>query len=239
MLMLNPLKKFIIALLAVLLAAPAVQIQAESVYRFAVLEALIANHKALSNRLRDRRDIDMTVTVATYRTTDETDNYEEMVRTMQQRIEGAQSNVQFSLDLASLTSMAVKTAQLSSDAVGYALDKAGDNPLIIDATVQVVNQTASCINTIYKLVAMAASSGSNVVLATNEDRTQFCFIIRTQLQRIQNLMKSLLHFTGGTGLIRSIQTGESRQIREILEGSKDVDAYREAAARIERAAAGL
>lgn len=236
--MLNPLKKFFIALLAVLLAAPAVQMQAESVYRFAVLEALIANHKALSNRLRDRRDIDMTVTVATYRTTDETDNYEEMVRTMQQRIEGAQSNIQFSLDLASLTSMAVKTAQLSSDAVGYALDKAGDNPLIIDATVQVVNQTASCINTIYKLVAMAASS-SNVVLATNEDRTQFCFIIRTQLQRIQNLMKSLLHFTGGTGLIRSIQTGESRQIREILEGSKDVDAYREAAARIDRAAAGL
>lgn len=236
--MLNPLKKFFIALLAVLLAAPAVQMQAESVYRFAVLEALIANHKALSNRLRDRRDIDMSVTVATYRTTDETDNYEEMVRTMQQRIEGAQSNIQFSLDLASLTSMAVKTAQLSSDAVGYALDKAGDNPLIIDATVQVVNQTASCINTIYKLVAMAASS-SNVVLATNEDRTQFCFIIRTQLQRIQNLMKSLLHFTGGTGLIRSIQTGESRQIREILEGSKDVDAYREAAARIDRAAAGL
>lgn len=234
------MKKIFILLLAALMMVPDIHAQDDtSVYRFAVLEALITNHKALSNRLRDRTDIDAAVTIGTYRTTDETENYEDIVRTMQKRIEGAQASVQFALDLASLTSMAVKTAQLSTDAVESALNRIGDNPLIIEATAYVIRQSGNSINTIYRLIAMASSGGVGAVLATYEDRSQFCFIIRTQLQRIQNLMTSLLYLSNGTELIQSASTGDSRRIRQILEGSKDVDAYNESVSRLNRAASRL
>ena len=142
------MKKIFILLLAALMMVGNIHAQDDtSVYRFAVLEALIANHKALSNRLRDRTEIDAAVTIGTYRTTDETENYEDIVCTMQKRIEGAQASVQFALDLASLTSMAVKTAQLSTDAVESALNRIGDNPLIIEATAHVIRQSGISINT--------------------------------------------------------------------------------------------
>lgn len=231
------MKKIVIWFLAALMTVNTVRAEEDlSIYRFAVLEALIANHKAISNRLLDRVDIDASVVYGTYRTTNETQNYEDIIRKMQKRIEGTQAGVQFALDLASLTSMAVKTAQLSSDAVEFALGKVDDNPLIIEATAHVVRQSGRSIETIYRLIAMASSGGVGAVLATNEDRTQFCFIIRTQLKRIQNLMHSLLHLTSGTGLIQSASTGDSRRIRQIIEGSKDVDAYNEAVSRLNRAA---
>lgn len=166
-------------------------VQAESVYRFAVLEALVQNHKALSNRLRERGLIDASVYAATEVTTGNTEDYQDIIKTMQQRIEGAFASVQFVSDLAFLTMMAVKTAQITTDAVDTTLDHVGNNPLVIPATVYAVDRSGQCINTIYKLVSMVATAGTGIVLATNEDRAQFSFMIRSKLLEIQDLMANL------------------------------------------------
>ena len=196
------------------LAAP---VAAES---FVVLEALVQSHKSMSNKLRDRNNIEISVLGATNMTTNRTEEYQDNIIEMQKRIEGSFASVQFASDLAVLSSMAVKVARLSEDAVDFALDNATDNPLIIPATVKVVERTGQCVNTIYRLVAMVASSGTGVVLATNEDRTQFCFMIRTKLYEIQQMMESLLQMSLGTDFIKMGNTLRHRQLREILNGSQ-------------------
>ena len=229
------MKKIILCFLASLIMVNSVRAEEDlSVYRFAVLEALIANHKALSNRLRDRTEIDASVTFGTYRTTNSTENYEDIIRTMQKRIEGSLVSVQFASDLAALTAMAVKTAQLSSNAIENALDRVGDNPMIIEVTAHVLRQSGISINTIYRLIAMAASGGVGAVLATYEDRTQFCFIIRTQLQRIQNMMNSLNRLTFGMANAIADSNTDAAYIRRVLNGSLDGNAYNEANNRIHR-----
>lgn len=213
--------------------------QTESAYRFVVLETLISNHKSLSNKLKERGLIEASVMAATDITTDHTEDYQDIIKTMQKRIEGSFANVQFAADLASLTSMAVKTAQKSANAVDYALENIVGNPLIIPATVHVVERSGQCINTIYKLVSMVASAGTGIVLATNEDRTQFCFIIRSKLLEIQYLMDSLMQVTMGSNLISTGNSGDHQRIRQILMGIKDVDAMQMASGLINKAAAGL
>ena len=214
-------------------------LQAQDVKRFIVLETLIQSHKSLSNKLRDRCTIDASVFGATTIVTDRSEEYQDIIKTMQKRIEGSFANVQFAADLAVLTSMAVKTAQLSTDAVDTALDNLGGNPFIIPLTTYAVQRSGQCINTIYKLIAMVATAGTGVVLATNEDRAQFCFIIRSKLLEIQDIMNTLMRMSIGNDIISFGDDGDHQRIRRIMRGGKDVDAKRMAGTLIERAAAGL
>jgi len=214
-------------------------LQAQDAKRFIVLETLIQSHKSLSNKLQDRCTIDASVLGATIILTDNTEEYQDIIKTMQKRIEGAFANVQFASDLAVLTSMAVKTAQLSTDAVDTALDNLGNQPFIIPMTTYAVQRSGQCINTIYKLISMVATAGTGVVLATNEDRAQFCFIIRSKLLEIQDIMSSLIRMSIGNGIISFGDDGDHLRIRRIMRGEKDADAKRIAGTLIDRAAAGL
>lgn len=203
---------------------------------FVVLEALVQMHKTLSNRLKERNGIEASVVVAANNTTNKTGNYEDIITKMQKRIEGSYASVQFASELAALSTQASRTASLSVDAVEYALDNAVDNPLILDATVYVTDRTAQCINSIYRLMAMVAGSGTGVVLATNEDRTQFCFMIRTKLLEIQKLMENLIQLSIGESLIKESNPADRARMRAILNGSLHQSAADRAGRMIDQAA---
>lgn len=208
-------------------------VRAES---FVVLEALVQMHKTLSNRLKERNGIESSVVVAVNNTTNKTGNYEDIITKLQKRIEGSYASVQFVSELAALTSQASRTASLSVDAVEYALDNAVNNPLILDATVYVTDRTAQCINSIYRLMAMVAGSGTGVVLATNEDRTQFCFMVRSKLMEIQKLMENLIQLSIGESLIAEGNPADRARMRAILNGSQHQNAADRAGRLIDRAA---
>jgi len=229
--------KYLSFILAALMAFSSVPANAES---FIVLEALIQNHKTLSNRLKERVGIETGVLAATTLVEENTDDYQDIIKTMQNRVEGSFANVHFAADLAVLTMMAVKTAQKSSDAVDLALDKVGDNPLLIPATAEVVNRSGQCISNIYKLVSMVATAGTGVVLATNEDRTQFCFMIRSNLLEIQHMMAALTRMAiTEPSIFNQRESPDVARIQSILQGSQDGEAKQMAAELIDRAISGL
>ena len=221
------MKKLIIILTALLIGQP-VAIQAETAGKFLVLEAMIASHKSLSNKLKNRNLTEASVMAATQTTTNNTEDYDEIIVTMQKRIEGSFASVQFVADLTALTAMAVKTAKLSTDAVELALDKADKNPLLVEGAAYALNRSGQCINVIYQLIAMVASSGTGVVLATNEDRTQFCFMIRSKLLEVQDIMNRLLMMAmNSDGFLDNTENAATRRIRAVLQGSEDKKAYDE------------
>ena len=120
------MKKLLTILL--LIAATTTIVRADN---FIVLEALISSHKSLSNKLRARTTAEAAVTVATKNTADETDSYKDIIIDMQNRVEGAFSNVQFAADLAVLTNMAVKTADMCTDGIGHAIDQSLKHPILL------------------------------------------------------------------------------------------------------------
>ena len=230
----NKFRKYILVLAACWLGI--IPVAADNIL---VLEGLIESHKTLSNRLKNRSTVEGTVAVATNRQTNITDDYENDVVSMQKRIEGAFASVQFTADLAVLTSMAIKTTKLSTRAIDAALDAVGDNPLIIFAAEQALNRSGQCIQSIYKLMAMVVGSGTGVVLATNEDRTQFCFMVRTKLLEIQDIMYELLAVANRMEhrFERYDENNmRARQILDILSGAKHEEAYKKTSNKISMAA---
>ena len=206
---------------------------------FLVHEALIANHKSLSGKLRNRSLAEASVTVATKNTTDETDDYKGIISDMQNRVEGAFSNVQFYADLAVLTNMAVKTADMCTDGIGRAIEKSVKFPILLPYADYGVRMLGVHINGIYKLIAMVVTGGTGVVLATNEDRTQFCFMIRTKLQEIQSLAQELKMLTYKCEMGIGFSDAEIQQTVEVLLGSKMEESRNKAVEVLNRAAAGL
>lgn len=170
---------------------PAMSQALEVVTQFVVLETLIENHKTLSNQLRKRSIVDAAVAVETIGVENRTTEYEHIVDTLQKRVEGVFSGVQFGLEITNLSMLAVKTADLSTDAVSLAADVGTRYPLAWLYGAQALTESGRVISDIYKLVAMVAGGGSGVVLATNEDRTQFCFMIRSKILHLQNVMAAL------------------------------------------------
>lgn len=186
------MKKILIMWMMMVGAVMPVMSQAlDVVTEFVVLETLIDNHKKLSNQLRNRSIVDAAVAVETIAVENRTTDYENMVDTLQKRVEGVFSGVQFGLELANLTLLAVKVADTSTDAVSLAADVGTRYPLAWIYGAHALEESGRVISDIYKLVAMVASGGTGVVLATNEDRTQFCFMIRSKILRLQDIMSRL------------------------------------------------
>ncbi len=206
---------------------------------FLVLEALITSHKTLSNQLRARTAAEAAVTVATKTTSDETDSYKGIITDLQNRVEGAFSNVQFVADLAVLTNMAVKTADMCTDGIGRAIDQSLKHPILLPYADYAVTSLGVHINGIYKLIAMVVTSGTGVVLATNEDRTQFCFMIRTKLQEIQNIARELKMMAYRCEMFGGIEQQEVQGVIDILKGSKMEEARDKAVDILSKAAAKL
>lgn len=160
-----------------------------------VLESLILNHIRLSNRLQSRNAIETSVMGATNITTNRTDDYEVILDDLHTRVAGAFSNIQFAADIAILTTQTVKTAKLCEDAIDKAIDISFKHPGILIHATQALNETGMYIKSMYKLLAMVVTGGTGLVLANNEDRTQFCFMIRTKLMCIQSIMNNLIQLT--------------------------------------------
>lgn len=160
-----------------------------------VLESLILNHIRLSNRLQSRNAIETSVMGATNITTNRTDDYEVILDDLHTRVAGAFSNIQFAADIAILTTQTVKTAKLCEDAIDKAIDISFKHPGILIQATQALNETGMYIKSMYKLLAMVVTGGTGLVLANNEDRTQFCFMIRTKLMCIQSIMNNLIQLT--------------------------------------------
>lgn len=160
-----------------------------------VLESLILNHIRLSNRLQSRNAIETSVMGATNITTNRTDDYEVILDDLHTRVAGAFSNIQFAADIAILTTQTVKTAKLCEDAIDKAIDISLKHPGILIQATQALNETGMYIKSMYKLLAMVVTGGTGLVLANNEDRTQFCFMIRTKLMCIQSIMNNLIQLT--------------------------------------------
>ena len=229
------MKKLLTILL--LIAATTTIVRADN---FIVLEALISSHKSLSNKLRARTTAEAAVTVATKNTADETDSYKDIIIDMQNRVEGAFSNVQFAADLAVLTNMAVKTADMCTDGIGHAIDQSLKHPILLPYADYAVTSLGVHINGIYKLIAMVVTGGTGVVLATNEDRTQFCFMIRTKLQEIQNIARELKMMTYRYEMFGNIANEKDVQgVVDVLRGSKMGEAKEKAVNILSKAAAKL
>ena len=159
---------------------------------------------------------------------------------MQNRVEGAFSNVQFAADLAVLTNMAVKTADMCTDGIGHAIDQSLKHPILLPYADYAVTSLGVHINGIYKLIAMIVTGGTGVVLATNEDRTQFCFMIRTKLQEIQNIARELKMMTYRCEMFGNIANEKDVQgVVDILRGSKMGEAKDKAVNILSKAAAKL
>ena len=228
------MKKLLTILL--LIAATTTIVRADN---FIVLEALISSHKSLSNKLRARTIAEAAVTVATKNTADETDSYKGIITDLQNRVEGAFSNVQFVADLAVLTNMAVKTADMCTDGIGHAIDQSLKHPILLPYADYAVTSLGVHINGIYKLIAMVVTGGTGVVLATNEDRTQFCFMIRTKLQEIQNIARELKMMTYRCEMFGGIEQQEVQGVIDILKGSKMGEARDKTVNILSKAAAKL
>ena len=229
------MKKLLTILL--LIAATTTIVRADN---FIVLEALISSHKSLSNKLRARTTAEAAVTVATKNTADETDSYKDIIIDMQNRVEGAFSNVQFAADLAVLTNMAVKTADMCTDGIGHGIDQSLKHPILLPYADYAVTSLGVHINGIYKLIAMVVTGGTGVVLATNEDRTQFCFMIRTKLQEIQNIARELKMMTYRCEMFGNIAGEKDVQgVVDVLRGSKMGEAKDKAVNILSKAAAKL
>lgn len=227
------MKKFLIILLTF---ASTVAVQADNLL---VLEALIANHKSLSNKLRNRGLIEGSLTVATKNTTNETDDYKVIISDMQNRVEGAFSNVQFYADLAVLTNMAIKTADVCTNGIGRAIDKSIEHPILLPYASYALDIMGMHINGIYKLIAMVATGGAGVVLATNEDRTQFCFMIRTKLMEIQRIAQEMKMMTYRCEMFGGVSETQVNKMMEVMKGSLIQEAHDKALEVLKMAATKL
>ena len=182
------MKKMIFILMGLWMAVSQIQAQ---VTEFLVLEALISNHKTLSNKLRDRITVDGSLALLTDIVADSTDVYRDDIVTMQKRVEGALSGVQFASEIAYLTMTAGDVAQHLASAMDEAIRVSYKHPTLLEMTVLSTQEAGNLIGDIYKLVSMVAGGSTGVVLATNENRSQFCQMVRDKLMRLDNVARNM------------------------------------------------
>lgn len=212
------MKKYIIIILTMLVA-----IQPVAADSLIILEALVQSHKSLSNKLRDRTTVETSVMGSTTLTTNKTGNYEEILEDMHTRYSGSLSNIHFAADVASLTTLAVKTIRACENSIDRTIDLAAKYPVLLVFGTKALDYTGMQITGIYQLLAMVVTGGTGVVLASNEDRAQFCFMVRTKLMNIQAVMRELMGLCNHWESFGGLNLEE--QNIDVLLGSKMKDAF--------------
>lgn len=219
--------------LFILITVAALNVKAENIL---ILEELIQCHKTLSNKLRKRAREEEAVTALTLITTNNTNDYKVIVEDNQNRVEGAFASVQFMADIVYLTRMAANTAEMCTKYIGRAIEKSVQHPVLLLYADQALSMTGMHIEGIYKLMVMVATSGTNVVLANNEERTQFCFMIRTKLEAIQNIVNELKTVTYRYELFGGERFSKNDDIEAVFNGSKMAEAKESVLKMLEEAA---
>lgn len=215
------MKKHLIIILTLLAA-----IQPVAADSLIILEALVQSHKSLSNKLRDRNNIETTVLGSTTLTTNNTEDYEQILDDMHTRYAGSFSNTHFAADVASLTSLAVNTIRSCENSIERTIDLADKYPVLLVYGTKALDYTGMQITGIYQLLAMVVTGGTGLVLASNEDRAQFCFMVRTKLMNIQAVMRELMTLCNSFELYQSYETDDVNI--DVLLGGKMSDAFERA-----------
>ena len=188
---------------------------------FILLETLIDNHKTLSDKLKKRNMVEAAVAVETQQVENNSSDMKEIVKKLSNRMEGALENVQFAADVAVLTSKAIKVTQRSIEIADYALKLAPKNPEIVLEGANVVDRIGQQVNTVVKLAGMVVTNGVGVSLATNEQRMQFCMIVRDCLATMEGILYNYELYCW----VSSVNNNSSERIFEILKGWNDKGSF--------------
>lgn len=171
--------------IAVLLAAaPVTHTSAQD---FIVIEALIENHKVLSDKMAERNKLETGLLGTAVMNKQETEQYHTVLDQLKKRFSGAFSNLTFAADVANLTTLGYKAIQSMENAVSEGIKMSVQFPMLMPVGTEMLSLIGDQIEDIVKLGGMVLSNGTGVVLATNEERTQFTFMMREKIERIKAL----------------------------------------------------
>lgn len=172
----------ILAVMAMMLMPATAKAQVTDI---ATLEALIDNHKALSNKLRDRTTELAAGVVVAEDECAKSDKYTEMAHEVRKRAGTLLSYVTFAGDLVQIMQMMKDVGELEVEVVQTAIDNKLDYPELALEALDVQAKVGEDLARVTLYCYFIASAGTGVTLATQEQRQQFVNIMKNYLQNMR------------------------------------------------------
>lgn len=155
---------------------------------FILIEALIKNHKELSNKMLTRVGVDASFT-ASHLMLEEVDReYHEVHTTLGNRNSSVLTDANLVVELARLTDKVVKAEQVSELAYKQASNLFFKYPYMIDVMAAATGQMGQRIIEIIRITGAVITGGLKVSLGTPEQRLQYLNMIDERIQWIFDTM---------------------------------------------------
>lgn len=183
---------------------------------FVLLELLIQNHKIRSNKLNERGNLKAEGYGLTLIEKNKTQNYEDVVDQLSNRMGGLMSYVAFAADVYALEQLAEEVVRLEKKAIKLTGEASSTDQGLADTGMKIQNEFTDMISRITTRCIYVVTSGLGVSMATQEQRKQFTDQTGEDLRQMRNILRNFVHFGEMKMIANPARNGNDAHSREML-----------------------
>lgn len=183
---------------------------------FVLLELLIQNHKIRSNKLNKRGNLKAEGYGLTLIEKNKTQNYEDVVDQLSNRMGGLMSYVAFAADVYALEQLAEEVVRLEKKAIKLTGEASSTDQGLADTGMKIQNEFTDMISRITTRCIYVVTSGLGVSMATQEQRKQFTDQTGEDLRKMRNILRNFVHFGEMKMIANPARNGNDAHSREML-----------------------
>lgn len=188
---------------------------------YILMEALIKNHKDISNLLLERTGIEMGFTGSHALLEEANTEYHEVHTTLDNRYSCSLTDLNLVIEVARLTDKVVKATNISELAYKEASKLFLKYPYMVEVMVGATNRMGRRLEEIVRITGIVITGGVKLTLATAEQRLEYLNMISDRITWIFNDMNKIVqHCDYLTRMELGVLKGIKRSEKEILERSK-------------------